>query len=97
MIEFQPIPSVSGAGYTALSIREPGEWFDNPGYHPFIGGCGIGDFKTFQKAQAYLLEDAMEYCDRQIAEAQKVIKHYRKERKRLQEKGLEEKYRGPER
>ena len=54
MIEFEPINEPSG-GRINISIREPGEWFDSPDYHVFIGGGGIrsviGSVKTLGEAR----------------------------------------------
>lgn len=88
MIEFKPIPPISGVGYTALSIREPGEWFNEPTYSAFIGGCGIGTTNTLEEAKQKLLDCAIIYCNRQITEAEKVIAHYQKQVKKLSKRGL---------
>ncbi len=93
MIEFNPIPSITGKGYTALTIYPPGEWFDSKEYNPFVGGGGIGSAATLEEAKEYLLQYAIGYCERQIKEAENIIAHYTICANKLRKSGLVEKNR----
>lgn len=88
-IAFRPIPQ-RGAGQLCLSIYPPGMWFDDPGFVVFLGGCGHGSVPTLSEAKTKLLEHAKDWCKRAISEAEKEIKHYQKQLKKLEEEGLGE-------
>jgi hypothetical protein len=87
-LNYQPIPSVSGNGYTALTLREPGEWFDQPTWFVFVGGCGVAQTTTQADAERELLARAVSYCDRHIAYAKTQIEHYERQKRVLQSNGL---------
>lgn len=86
---YRPIPGMREGSQAALNIKPPGTWFGEPGYHVFIGGCGVGVEPTQQKAERVLLREALRYCTRQIEDAQKVIAHYEKARAALELHGVQ--------
>jgi len=88
VITFRPIPSIDGRGYTALSIREPGEWFDSKDYVVFVGGSGVGHVKTKRGALKLLQIEAENYCQRRIDDAHAQLEHYTEQMMLLKTSGL---------
>lgn len=47
-----------GEGRIIVNIQEPGEWFDSPQYHVFVGGCGVGKADDEKTAREIALQQA---------------------------------------
>lgn len=87
-IDFVPIPGVEG-GYTALTLFPPRQFMrDVASWGVFVGGCGVARATTQEVAEAKLLNHALEYCDRQIRQAERIATHYRAQREILISGGL---------
>ena len=86
-IHYRSIPD-SGGGQVCLTIYPPGTFMSNTGFAVFVGGSGRGERKTLQAAKTYLLECAIELCDRRVNAAQSTLVHYAAQAKRLRADGL---------
>lgn len=89
-ITYKSIPAPPGkSGETALAIYPPGAWMgDDNVFHVFVGGVGVGTKPTLAAAKRLLVKRALEYCLRQIDEADKISEHYGAESIRLSSFGL---------
>lgn len=90
-LEFESIRQPNGE--VCLTIYPPGEFLKgseaaNKGWSVFVGGSGNGERKTLEEAKKFLLERAIQYCDRRIQEALKEIIHYGVEKQKLLDQGL---------
>ena len=89
-IEFAPIRCAGSlTGYIALEIYPPGAWFNSKQFEVFVGGCGRSSHRTRGAAEKRLLELAIETCDDRITQAQATLEHYKRERERLAQHGLQ--------
>ena len=84
---YTPIAGIN-SGYTALTIYPPGTWMNNTDYVTFVGGNGVGRVESLHDAKELLHKRAVQECDYRIAEAEKVVDHYKMERSRLVNRGL---------
>lgn len=86
-ISYGSIPATN-KGSCMLQIYPPGTWQDQPGYHVFVGGCGVGVRRTMNAAEGLLLAEAIDYCNRAISDAAKIERHYEKQVQALRRDGL---------
>jgi hypothetical protein len=76
---YESIPNSDNDGEIVLSIKKPGAWFGSIKYSVFVGGCGVAEADTLEKAEVLLKEKAVAHLLDRIGFHRREANYYEKQ------------------